>query len=170
MRTCKDCNQSLPLTSFYFNNKTHKKTGEVTTHYYTRCKQCSKNHVSKLPSRQQEYRNSYLKGWRESNADKIYDVQRTAHLMRTYGITNDEYVAMREAQDFRCAICGASEEDVTSVGKHSHTKLYVDHDHTTGKVRGLLCQSCNTLLGKANDDISLLSKSIQYLERNKYAE
>jgi hypothetical protein len=53
---------------------------------------------------------------------------------------------------------------------HAATKLYVDHDHSTGKVRGLLCQSCNTLLGTAKDNISLLYKSIKYLERTKHAE
>ena len=170
MRTCQDCNQSLPLSSFYFSNKANKKTGEIIKHYYTRCKQCSKEHTSKLPSRQQEYRNTYLKGWRESNADRLYDMQRGAHLLRTYGLSNDEYQALRQTQNSCCAICNTSEDTVFSVGKHSHTKLYVDHDHVTGKVRGLLCHSCNTLLGKANDDTSLLLKSIHYLERNKYVE
>ena len=170
MRTCKDCNQTLPLSSFYSHNNTSKKTGIVTTHYYTRCKSCSKEHVSTLPSRQPEVRNKYLQDWRNKNSDKLYGQQRDKYLLRTYGMKMEDYSVMREKQNQRCAICDTHEDEVMSVGRHSHTKLYVDHDHITGKVRGLLCHSCNTLLGNAKDDTSLLFNSIEYLERNKNAE
>ena len=52
-----------------------------------------------------------------------------------YGITEDEYTAMLEAQEGRCAICNLER------------KLVIDHDHKTGKVRGLLCKPCNAMLG-----------------------
>lgn len=170
MRTCKDCNQSLPLSSFYLNKQTSKKTGTTTTYYYTRCKQCIKPHTAKLPSRQPQVRNEYMQGWRDKNSDKLYDRNRNGYLLKRYGMTAEEYSTLREHQNYRCLICDTHEDEVLSVGKHSHTKLYVDHDHNTGKVRGLLCQSCNTLLGTAKDNISLLYKSIEYLERNKHDE
>jgi hypothetical protein len=111
-----------------------------------------------------------MQGWRNKNSDKLYDINRNGYLLKRYGMTAEDYSTLREHQNYRCLICDMHEDEVLSVGKHSHTKLYVDHDHSTGKVRGLLCQSCNTLLGTAKDNISLLYKSIKYLERTKHAE
>jgi len=53
------------------------------------------------------------------------------------GVTDDEYALLLEAQDGGCAICGA---------KPKTRRLHVDHDHATGKVRGLLCHRCNRVL------------------------
>lgn len=60
-------------------------------------------------------------------------------------------------QDNKCAICGLSDE------RH----LSIDHNHSTGKVRALLCNSCNTAIGHAREDTSLLNKMIEYLEFHK---
>lgn len=71
-----------------------------------------------------------------------------------YGITEDEYLNMFSVQDNKCAICGKSFEE---------TKAFVDHDHKTGKVRGLLCTKCNSVLGMADDNTEILNKAIKYL-------
>jgi hypothetical protein len=71
-----------------------------------------------------------------------------------YGLTVDDYEILISEQDGGCAICG----------DNSHT-LHVDHDHKTGKVRGLLCRLCNTALGKFIDDRQLLEAAILYLDR-----
>lgn len=73
-----------------------------------------------------------------------------------YGLTETEYKEMFKVQDNKCLICGDSFE---------HTKAFVDHDHLTGKVRGLLCTRCNSLLGMCRDDISILKNAIEYLKR-----
>ena len=73
-----------------------------------------------------------------------------------YGITVEEYDRMFAEQDGKCAICGVKVE------KH---RLCVDHDHATGKVRGLLCRLCNRHLGGFRDSIDLLRRAIAYLER-----
>lgn len=65
---------------------------------------------------------------------------------------------MLDDQGGVCAIC--SKED--AAGK----RLAVDHCHETGKVRGLLCLKCNTVLGKMNDEVNLLKKAIAYLEKD----
>jgi hypothetical protein len=70
-----------------------------------------------------------------------------------FGITLDEYEAMAEAQGNSCAIC-----------RLPKTPLCVDHCHTTGKVRGLLCHECNKMLGFAGDNIEVLNTAIQYLK------
>jgi hypothetical protein len=56
-----------------------------------------------------------------------------------------------------CAICGVHQDNVTK-------RFSVDHNHSTGKVRGLLCQNCNAGLGNFMDDISNLKSAIEYLE------
>ena len=88
---------------------------------------------------------------------------RCAELRRLYGITFDQYEAMYEAQSGGCALCctplllagGASQE----LGDIAH----VDHCHTTGKVRGLLCHKCNRGLGLFQDNKETLMRAIDYL-------
>lgn len=84
-------------------------------------------------------------------------IRRRSHLKRTYGITPEEYDMMLQEQGGVCAICGDDR-----VPAH-YTGLVPDHDHSTGKVRGLLCNQCNLMLGHARDDISILAKGIEYL-------
>lgn len=74
-----------------------------------------------------------------------------------YGLTEEKYKELFIEQDNKCSICGTSFED---------TKAFVDHDHKTGKVRGLLCTQCNTLLGMAKDDTEILDAAIQYLKNS----
>ncbi len=81
-----------------------------------------------------------------------------AHLKSRYGITINDYNCLLEKQNKKCAIC-----DMT-LNSNSKTKhLCVDHDHKTGKVRGLLCGNCNRLLGNAKDNVEILQKAIEYL-------
>ena len=81
---------------------------------------------------------------------------------RTYGVTEDEFAALVEAQGAVCAICGKPEEAREDKRKRS---LNVDHDHITGAVRGLLCNRCNPMLGYACDDVAILEAAIAYLKR-----
>jgi len=81
-----------------------------------------------------------------------------AQYKATYGISLEDYESMLELQDSCCAICDTHLHDT---GKK---RLYVDHCHTTGKVRGLLCQHCNFVLGQARDNISVLESAIVYLK------
>lgn len=82
------------------------------------------------------------------------------HLRNTYGITLDEYNALLTVQNNKCAGCGTDSE------KAQRNKLYVDHCHSTGKIRGLLCQQCNTALGMVKDNINTLSSLISYLKQS----
>lgn len=81
-------------------------------------------------------------------------------ITRTYGITADEYYEILEQQNNSCAICNSTE---VSNSRISSNKLFIDHCHETGKVRGLLCSKCNHGLGLFNDDEDLLQKAIDYL-------
>lgn len=93
------------------------------------------------------------------------DIYKDQNLKRSFGpgFGIDQYIEMLEAQDHKCAICGQPETMVKR-GKKLH--MAVDHDHATGKVRALLCHSCNTGLGKFRDDTSLLALAIAYLAKH----
>ena len=97
--------------------------------------------------------------WREANPDRNYRNQARAHLKSTFGITLDDYDRMLADQGGGCAICGAKTPG--GYGKRFH----VDHDHETGKIRGLLCHYHNTGLGMFGDDPSQLQAAIEYLKR-----
>jgi hypothetical protein len=88
--------------------------------------------------------------------------QELVRLLRTFGSTIEEYEALMLEQDNCCAICHEPEKQILN-GKIK--RLAIDHCHTTGKVRGLLCQRCNTGIGRFDDNVALLKQAIQYLEK-----
>lgn len=102
-----------------------------------------------------------VKYYRKNNVDKYKNNQ----LKCKYKISLDDYNRMFAEQKGLCAICNNSELSI-----HNNTgkimRLAVDHDHKTGKVRGLLCGQCNQALGKFKDDSELILKAYNYLKEN----
>jgi hypothetical protein len=94
------------------------------------------------------------RAWRSRNPERV----RNMALMYHYGISLEEYNKMLSAQGGSCAICSC----VPGL-----RRLAVDHNHSTGKVRGLLCGPCNRALGILSDDPALLRAASDYLERSK---
>lgn len=84
-------------------------------------------------------------------------VDKNKELLRNYGIGLKEYTDMLISQDYKCKICQLNEHE-------SSQMLSVDHCHSTGKVRALLCVSCNMALGGLKDSVVLLNRCIIYLE------
>lgn len=91
-----------------------------------------------------------------------HELKREGSNRRRYGLTADEYAEMYAEQGGLCAIC-QQPETMTYRGKVK--TLCIDHDHESGKVRGLLCASCNFALGKFYDDPVRLRAAADYLER-----
>ncbi len=85
------------------------------------------------------------------------EARRRFKLKSKYGMSIDQFNAILASQDGVCAICHRSNWD--------HNGPSVDHDHVTGKVRGILCGPCNTGLGRFNDSIGLLSNATEYLKK-----
>jgi len=83
------------------------------------------------------------------------------HVLAVYGLDDDSYAAMVDAQGDRCAICG-TDEPATRTGS-----WHVDHCHDSSKVRGLLCTRCNIGLGQFRDDPARLRAAAEYIERNQ---
>lgn len=98
--------------------------------------------------------NSYNVQWNQENRQR----RRNTHLKRTYGIDLNDYNRMFQIQGGHCSICKKHQSDLPKA-------LVVDHNHETGKVRGLLCDFCNRRV------LSILENFPEYLENaNKYLE
>jgi hypothetical protein len=135
-KTCTKCGITKDITEFY------KRGGKVSPNTrHNHCKECTKSRVSK----------TY---WDDPS------VYQNNHLKRNYGITLNDYNQMLTEQKHQCAVCGTTEPG----GKHG--KFMVDHCHKTGKVRGLLCKSCNIALGEVGDNTQTLQSMIEYLQEH----
>lgn len=97
--------------------------------------------------------------WAAKNAATFDAQKRRSYLMKKYGITLDEYEAILASQGGVCAICHNPPSDPRGF------KMHVDHDHGTGRVRGILCGSCNSGLGQFKDNVRRLASAIVYLQR-----
>lgn len=125
------------------------------------CKECKKtyghhyylNNIEKMKARTSKKRTTSP------------EVNRNNQLKIKFGITLIEYNNMLSKQKNVCAIC-LKEEIAMDPRTKKIKNLAVDHCHRTSKIRGLLCQSCNHLLGRAKDEIRILNAAIEYLETN----
>jgi hypothetical protein len=138
-RTCTKCKQDLPITEFY-------KQASKNSGYKSHCKACVRQQRKEYYATPEGYKYAIEKAWRDKGM--VFTVE--------------EYDAMLQEQELGCAICGAE-------SNKNGTRLCVDHCHTTGKIRGILCNDCNTTLGKFNDDVELLQNAIDYLNRTSEA-
>ena len=91
------------------------------------------------------------------------DAYKCSQLRIKYGITLDDYKVMREAQDHACAICG----EPFDYEAEQRSLPHVDHCHTTGVVRGVLCKHCNLGIGHLKDNILTLEAAIRYLKETE---
>lgn len=95
--------------------------------------------------------------WREKNYATVLANDRAKHYARKYGLDKElsAILAHPEARTMPCPICRQT------------MPLVLDHDHATGKARGLICPACNKLLGCAKDSLDILYEAIAYLKRHK---
>jgi len=150
MKRCSKCGVVKPESEF--NRRARNERG-----LRSQCKQCASKYTK------ERYSNPILKErrhrkQRQYTANNRYKIK-VKRLIKKYGITLLEYTEKLNLQDGCCAICG--------------TKLYgdktthLDHDHITGKLRGILCWNCNGGLGNFMDDTERLKAAIVYLEKWK---
>lgn len=135
-KRCHQCQRDLPASEFW-------KRSASRDGLQHQCKDCLRTWRRKHDKRLQRL---------GTPRRRTPDGARRALLKYRYGISVEEWDEMFDAQDGTCKIC-AKEGD-----------LQVDHDHDTGRVRGLLCWACNTLLGCAADDPARLRIAADYLE------
>ena len=100
---------------------------------------------------------AYARGWRKDNPRK----SRSIDLKKMFGISIEQYEEMLHAQGGVCKICGETERRVDGVGRY--TNLCVDHCHSTGRIRGLLCTRCNRGIGLFGDKLEIVEMAATYL-------
>ena len=105
---------------------------------------------------------AYRKRYRERNKDKEELWQRRTHLKSKYNLTEEQYNEMLRLQNGVCAICRQPE---SAMRRGKIRNLCVDHCHTTGQVRGLLCVACNLSIGYLKDSALLLRVAADYIEK-----
>ncbi len=99
--------------------------------------------------------------WAKNNPTRA----RFYHIKSKYNLTQDEYNDLLTKQNYVCAIC-FKPESATHSKSRKVAPLSIDHNHETGKVRGLLCHKHNLAIGAFNDDVVLLESARQYLIKN----
>lgn len=107
----------------------------------------------------------YNKKRRDGQASTL--TQREWNLFYKYGLTEKDFQDILAAQDGRCPICHRRFEEITYRNGATKSVWHVDHDHATGKVRGVLCFLCNSGLGKFGDNVDRLLDAAAYLEQHQ---
>lgn len=176
-KQCKVCHNWLDLSNYrkhsVYNDKTLLRP---------ECRDCEKekiknyylNNADKLDRQKQLKKEAYYKSKdqdlkqtelaRQKQATLV-STRRKSTLKRFFNLSVEDYLKMLNDQNGVCAICKKSEIYYTKTGKLKD--LAVDHCHVSGKVRGLLCSSCNNGLGCFKDNLELLDKAKEYLINSK---
>lgn len=135
MKTCSRCGVAKPKESSFSVAKSY------ADGYRNICKTC---------------RNQDSKNWKQTATDPR--TNKNSFLLRTFGISLDDYTELHKKQNGCCAICGQTEN-----------VLHVDHCHKTEIVRGLLCLGCNSGLGMFKENTVALQRAIAYLQEKRPA-
>ena len=134
MKQCRQCLKAKPFSEFYSIKYVYK-PGQ--SGFRSRCIECEKVESKR------ERQNASTREW-----------HRNYRLLSRFGITAKQYDEMFASQNGRCAIC---------MREDKRQRLAVDHDHKTGRVRGLLCLHCNVAIGKLDDDAEIVRRAFFYL-------
>lgn len=150
-KRCAACDEMLPIEEFY---KQKRQRGDGLSGYCKKCSRAKASEYSKNKRREDPEGVRAKDRARERSSTYNY----SKHVYKTYGLTEDQLQQMHEDQGYACGICKRHVEEV------SQDRLYVDHDHESGAVRGLLCMNCNTALGNFKDDIASVANALKWLE------
>ena len=95
---------------------------------------------------------------RKNDPKKTAVYARRSNLRRYYGLEESEYNVLFDSQDGKCSIC---QKQLERISRSTH----IDHCHSSGKIRGILCHHCNTAIGLFGDDVEKIKAAIEYLEK-----
>ena len=157
MKTCKKCGEVKEVSEFYDHKTT--KDGKALT-----CKKCqlTKNYEWKKRNKEKVYKAQ--KRWASLNKEKINAYRLKSYLKQRYGVTVEWYETTLAKQKGVCAICSCSASEL----RGNDTSFCVDHCHTTGQPRALLCHKCNTGIGMLKDNPILVARAWTYLQQHQH--
>ena len=148
---CSVCKQEKPREQF-FKNKS-KACGISAA-----CKPCHLEQRRIYVREGRKFDENFRPKYRHKE-DYYNRLNKEKNLKRKYGLTVLEFDKMRMIQQFKCAICSKHETELGEI-------LHVDHDHNTGKVRGLLCLNCNHGIGMLKDNLINMQNAVKYLTKS----
>lgn len=148
LKHCGGCNKDLNVLYFVKSKYTKDKLS-------TQCGKCNNKRGLEWRRDNLERSKESIKRWRHKNKDYLKD----KIYKQSYGIGLKEFYKILAEQNGKCAICNIK----LIIGRAKYS-AHLDHDHQTGKIRKILCLMCNHGLGNFKDDITLLKKTIDYLE------
>lgn len=155
-KECNTCKLTKDINCF------RKSKSNYTSKYWysNRCIVCQNKWVmnkrNNLPLKDKEKLQKSSRDWKSKNKEEVSFRTFLYRMKKKYGLTKEDYQNMLKDQNFRCKIC-------TKTIFEFKSRFVVDHDHRTGKVRGLLCNKCNAGLGMFQDNIFILEYARQYL-------
>ena len=157
---CKECYNEYRtkngyLKKYYLENKDKWKILQSSEEYKK-----IKNDARRLKYAEDEEYREKLRAKARDYTKRNTRKRKMQRIAQKYNMTELEYENLLKKQNYKCAICGMS------ILENSNDDLYVDHNHETNKVRGLLCSNCNFGLGQFKDSILNLQKAIKYLKEN----
>lgn len=153
MKICNSCKVEKLLTEFHIAQK----PGKVGTDGYVRKTICYKSKCKDCLRKEQRQKYHELEDdvkvqRRKNNRCNTFEWRQQYRLKNRFGLTTEEFSAMVLEQNNKCKICEC-EMDTPQI----------DHNHTTGKIRSLLCRSCNTSLGLVKENTKILYNMISYI-------
>lgn len=153
------CNRCF---SYKFESEFYGFSGKYRKEYA--CKKCVNIRRRKYYQKNKVHIIAVAKKYRDKNRERVLHNKRK----QAYGITSTQYKTMLKEQNFVCAVCKNPETSKVGKGKHATkvNSLSVDHNHRTGKIRGLLCSKCNRALGYLQESVDIMKSLISYI--NKY--
>lgn len=152
---CKKCNAEIQR-KWYANNKA-KAQQKANDRYALKKEEINARRKELRKQNPEKYR-AFGKQRYHSNKNKFKEYSWKAAGIKS--MTVEKYKQLYLEQNGCCAICKTSQENLNKT-------LCVDHDHATGEIRGLLCDSCNRALGYLKDSVDLLEASIVYLKKSE---
>lgn len=138
---------------------------KATPQYQAEWRRKNPERVKAYEDKRREQRRKYNKNWNQKNPEKRAAIDRRRVLKR-YGLTEQSYLAMVADQEGLCAICRCPPTPRRTTKGRKFFRLAVDHCHRTNKIRALLCDGCNGILGYARDQVDVLRAAIAYLQRH----
>lgn len=153
-KRCSKCGTPKLLTEF-------QKKGDTRDGLANHCKQCDREYRHSPHLRAAQH--ASVQRYRKRHAAAVRRREYARRRCRPHGLSLRDYERLLASQGGVCAICHGPETVLTPSGVPRY--FAIDHDHATGRVRGLLCVRCNRLLGVARDSTERLRAAIAYLER-----
>lgn len=125
------------------------------------CRPCNQKRAAKWAKENRERMNERNRTWVLNNKEHALKLKRFAKVKQMYGLSKTQYLDLLNTHNHKCSICG--EKETVSL-KGTVWNLSIDHCHTTGKIRGLLCAQCNVGLAKFRENIRYFKNAINYLQ------